>query len=414
MWKRGGYSRDFGHRFGRIAGIPKRSAKPRIWLQAVSVGELNAVEPLLRQLVNDFSYEVVLTTTTSTGYALAKEKYASLCAAIGIFPIDWFPFSSASWKRIKPDMAILMESELWPEHLEQARRRGVPVLLLNARMSDRSYRRYKKLRWARELFFDRLSLIGASTRQDAERWIDLAGAERVRYTGNIKFDVEIKALLDADSRVSLLKELGFYTEPHAMPFILLGSSTWPGEEECLVRIYRKLVQQGHNCRLLLVPRHAERRKELSVMMDGQELRWHLRSTGKVAPAATQVYIADTTGELRMLTQIADLVFVGKSMPPHEGGQTPIEAAALGKPILLGPRMSNFRDVVRSLMACGAAREVADEGVLESEIMRLLTNEDERLSMANQAKEWIQRHKGASDRSALAVKELMVQTGRERN
>lgn len=412
MRKRGGYKKDFGHRFGKITRVPPRGAKKRIWLQAVSVGEVNAIEPLLRLLVGQ-GYEVVLTTTTSTGYALATEKYSALCAAVGIFPIDWPPFSRESWNRINPDLAILMESELWPEHLEQARKRKVPVVLLNGRMSDRSYRRYKKVRWARSLFFERLTLICASTRQDAERLTDLAGASRVRFTGNIKFDVEVNPRLDESGKVALLGEMGFASNTEEAPLVVLGSSTWPGEEESLLRILRTLNRHGHNARLLLVPRHAERRNELKELLGRQDFRWHLRSVARQAPSGTQVYIADTTGELKMFTQVATIVFVGKSMPPHDGGQTPIEAAVLGKPILFGPRMSNFRDVARSLRDCGAAHLVSDEENLETEIVRLVANPQERNAMATRATEWIQRHKGASGRSAEAVNEIML-AGAEKN
>lgn len=404
MRKRGGYRKDFGHRFGRITNVPPRGAKKRVWLQAVSVGEVNAIEPFLRLLAKE-NYEVVLTTTTSTGYALAREKYGALCAAIGIFPIDWFPFSGKSWKRINPDLAILMESEVWPEHLEQARKRNVPVVLLNGRMSDRSYRRYLKLRWARSLFFDRLTLICASTRQDADRLTDLAGAARVRYTGNIKFDVDVNPRLDEAGRAALIAEMGFADDAEALPLIILGSSTWPGEEESLLRIFKALRQNGHDVRLLLVPRHAERRNELKALLSGRELPWHLRSESRQAAAGTQVYVADTTGELKMFTQVASVVFVGKSMAPHDGGQTPIEAAVLGKPVVFGPRMSNFRDVSRSLCSCGAARMVADEQSLEAELSRLITNTEERQLMAARATEWIQRHRGASERSVDAVNEV---------
>ncbi len=219
--------------------------------------------------------------------------------------------------------------------------------------------------------------------------------------------------LDESGRLALLGEMGFASNTEEAPLVVLGSSTWPGEEESLLRILRTLNRHGHNARLLLVPRHAERRNELKELLGRQDFRWHLRSAAKQAPSGTQVYIADTTGELKLFTQVATIVFVGKSMPPHDGGQTPIEAAVLGKPILFGPRMSNFRDVARSLRDCGAAHLVTDEESLETEIVRLVANPQERNAMATRATEWIQRHKGASGRSAEAVNEIML-AGAEKN
>jgi 3-deoxy-D-manno-octulosonic-acid transferase len=234
MRRRGGYAGGFLHRFGHPPRLPPR--KPgvrRIWLQAVSVGEMLAVEPILQGLKADGA-EVMLTTTTSTGYRLAKDRYRGLVCAIGYFPIDWVPFSARAWSAIDPDMAIVTEGERWPEHLFQARRRSVPVLCINARISVRSFGRLRRVPAAAGFVLRGMTRLLAASALDAGRFRELGfPPERIEVTGNIKLDVSIP-LLDEAARTGLRRELGL---PGGR-LVLLGSSTWPGEEEALVDALR--------------------------------------------------------------------------------------------------------------------------------------------------------------------------------
>lgn len=402
MRRRGGYGEKFSHRFGRHHRLPpKRPGVRRLWLQAVSVGEVLAIDPLIEALTRDGSVEIYLTTTTSTGYKLAYERYGKRVLGPGYFPIDWWSFSRAAWQAVSPDLVILTEGERWPEHLEQARQRNVPVIAINARLSDRSFHRLRRFGFTRAAVLDGIDRWLPASEQDAERFRELGvPAEKMRTAGNIKLDLFIQPLRP-DERAQLKRELGLGDE-----ILLLGSSTWPGEETALVSAWKSARAKVGRCSLLIVPRHAERRGEIEKLLKDAEVAFHFRSRGP-AGGSVEVAVADTTGELRRLTQLADLVFIGKSLPPNEGGQTPVEAAALEKPLLFGPRMSNFRTIAAELRAEGAAHEVADEAALISEVHRLLQDAPRREAMAAAAGRWHRRNAGAVDRTIQVIREELA-------
>lgn len=404
MRKRGGYRGNFKQRFGVHPMLPrKRLGVRRVWLQAVSVGEILAIGPLLEKLRLD-GVEVYLTTTTSTGYRLANDRYRGHVIGIGYFPIDWAPFSARAWKRIAPDLAIITEGERWPEHLHQAAKRRVAVVCVNARLSDRSFAALKRFPRAAHFLFDGVTRLLPCSTHDEARFRELGvPAERLTTTGNIKLDVAIPRLNAAELE-QLQRELGF-----GPGLVLLGSSTWPGEEEALLDALRAVQNVGHRCSLLLVPRHAERRVEIERLLRRGGLRFHFRSKG-VAPSEVDVCVADTTGELRRLTQLADLVFVGKSLPPHTEGQTPVEAAALGKPILMGPGMSNFRRIAEELLARGAAKQVADSEELAVQTTRLFHDKRQRDEIAAAAVAWHRANAGAIDRTYRVLRAELAKVG----
>jgi 3-deoxy-D-manno-octulosonic-acid transferase len=407
MRRRGGYGENFRQRFGRHDGLPaKRPGVRRIWLQAVSVGEMLAIAPIVEALVREDGAEIYLTTTTSTGYKLALERYRELTIGIGYFPLDSWLFSRRAWRRIAPDLVILTEGERWPEHLHQAKRRGVPVLAVNARLSDRSFRRMQAFSGVSRLMLDGLTRVLPGSAQDATRFRTLGfPAARITTTGNIKLDVAIPRL-DATELATLRRELGL---PEGR--ILMGASTWPGEEEALLGALRLARESGETCSLLLVPRHAERRTELARLLESSGLRFHLRSRG-AAPTEVDVAVADTTGEMRRLLQVADVVFVGKSLPPHTEGQTPVEAAALEKPILFGPGMSNFRLIVRDLLERHAAVRVKDAASLARTTTELIADSARRSELASAAAEWRHDNAGAVGRTLDVVREELRKTNDE--
>jgi len=201
----------------------------------------------------------------------------------------------------------------------------------------------------------------------------------------------------ADERARLRLELGFDADPRTV--VLLGSSTWPGEETLLIRCVRELRAAGRDVRLLLAPRHSERRTEVAAEASASRLSWHQRSTGgSGAPAGTIIHLADTTGELRRLTRAADLIFCGKSLAPHEGGQTPVEGAAAGVAIVYGPRMSNFRDICRGLEQANAALRARDAAELSTLLSRLTEDEPARTAMGRHGAAWHQSNRGATERT----------------
>lgn len=401
MRRRGGYRGSFRDRFGLHRRLkPKVPGLRRVWLQAVSVGEMLAIGPILEAL-HRYGVEVYLTTTTSTGYRIALDRYQGRTKGIGYFPLDWWPFSALAWARINPDLVILTEGERWPEHLRQAARRGVPVLAINARLSDRSFRRMKFFRPVAHLMLDGLRRVLTCSAQDETRFRELGvPADRLFTTGNIKLDVEIPLLGEAE-RGQLRRDLGL-----PAGFVLLGSSTWPGESEVLLDALRQTRERGVQCSLLLVPRHAERRLEIERLLQKSGLRYHFRSRG-AAPGEVDVVVGDTTGELRKLTQLADLVFVGKSLPPHTEGQTPVEAAALEKPILFGPGMGNFRVIARDLVRRGAAHQVPDAAALVAEVQELSRDAARREALAEAAAEWHCENSGAVERTLAVIRQELA-------
>jgi 3-deoxy-D-manno-octulosonic-acid transferase len=398
MRRRGGYGDGFWHRFGLPPRLQaRRTGVRRVWLQAVSVGEMLAVEPIVHALGAD-GIEVMLTTTTSTGYRVAADRLPAHVCGIAYFPVDWMPFSSRAWARILPDLAIVTEGERWPEHMHQAKCRGVPVLCINARISDRSFRRLRRFPAAAAFVLDGMTRLLAGSAQDARRFREMGyPADRITVTGNIKLDVKIPRL-DEGGRAKLRLELGLAEGR----LVLLGSSTWPGEEEALVDALLAARSTGVGCSLLLVPRHAERRAEVEKLLMATGLSFHMRSQG-AAPGPVDVAVGDTTGELRAMTQLADVVFVGKSLAPHTEGQTPVEAAALGRPILFGPGMGNFRSIARDLLERGAARSVADAADLCDQAAALLRDPARRELFSAAASSWRGDNGGAVDRTLAAIR-----------
>jgi len=399
MRRRGGYEDDFSQRFGAHPNLPRNRERRRVWVQAVSVGEMLAIGPLLREL-RAAGAEVYLTTTTSTGRRIAIERHSETVEKIGYFPLDWHPFVRRAWSAIKPDLIILMEGERWPEHLRQATNLGVPVISLNARLSDRAFNRLRRLGRAARLCLDGITLHLAASRQDAERLAALGvPSPRICTVGNLKLDVEVEPIGAADA-ARLREQLGLRDGP-----VLVGASTWPGEEAALLGAWRSARAQGHMGSLLLVPRHAERRGEIESFLRDAGVSVHFRSQGPAA-TAVDVVVADTTGELRRLTQLADVVFVGKSLPPHTEGQTPVEAAALEKPLLMGPGMANFRTIAKELVSRGAAMTVTDSSALAQEVTLLLADREAAVAMAGRAAAWHRENQGALARSVREIRRFL--------
>lgn len=397
MWRmrrRGGYRQGLAQRFGAEPVLPsKQPGVRRIWLHAVSVGEMLAVGPMIEAWRREGGVDVYLTTTTSTGRRVAEERYATMVAGFGYFPLDWWPFSARAWRRVRPDLVILTEGERWPEHIHQAERRGVPVICINARMSDRSFRNLRRVRPAVMPLMAGVTRVLACSEHDAQRFRALGfPPDRIAVTGNIKLDVNIPVLSEPQ-RAALRRELGL----PGTGLVLMGSSTWPGEEAALLATLRQARAAGLDCALLLVPRHAERRTEIEPLLRDSGLSHHFRSRGP-APAPVDIAVGDTTGEMRKFLQLADLVFVGKSLPPHTEGQTPVESAALGRPLLFGPGMGNFWPIAAELLASGAARRVTDGADLIRQAVALLGDAEQRNGLSAAARNWHRTNTGAVDRT----------------
>lgn len=412
---RGSFKERLGQRFGLVPRPKAKSpGKLRVWIQAVSVGELQAIHPLLESLGKRQHLEIILTTTTVTGFQLAREKYTRLTEQIAYFPIDFVNFSQRAWNRIQPDRCILMEGELWPEHLHQATKRGIPVLLINARMSDRAFHYYTRLEVLARPIFKSLTRVLASSEQSKGRFVDLGvDPVDVAITGNMKCDSPLPHSMSDGEGGQLLRELGFFGDDPSRekPFVICGASTWPGEEEALLNIFLSLKKRRSDLRLLIVPRHMERREEIRRQLRNLPLRFHFRTEG-LPEKPVEVHIGDTTGELIKFLQISQIVFVGRSLSPHTQGQTPIEAGLLRKPILFGPGMSNFKEIAQSLIEHGVAERVERTADLEQKLQEWMADPDLLREKSNNAKGWMEAHRGANAKTLQGLEEFLQKTSRK--
>ena len=404
MKRRGDYEGAIAMRMGiGLEEWPRTVGKRRIWIQAVSLGEMLVIEKLIRELASRSDTEILLTTTTSTGLKLAREKYSKLCDKITYFPMDFWPFSRKFWKRMRPDLAICAETEMWPEHMKQASLAGSPMVLINGRLSDKSFRYARRLSFLFRRHLRCIDRVLAISERDAGRFREIGlPPERIAVMGNLKVDVDIGERFDSRKRAQLKQSLGL-----GDGFVLLGSSTWPGEEAALLRALRALRGSLPDCRLMVVPRHAERRREIRNLLEKEasDLRWHFKSEGN-PEAGVDILVGDTSGELRALTQLADLAFVGKSLPPHTEGQTPIECGLLGVPLLFGPGMSNFRSVCDGMLESGAADLVKDEEDLISRILALAVDRPALEAQSRRQQTWADNSRGSLERTLKALERLL--------
>ncbi|MBP51732.1 MAG: 3-deoxy-D-manno-octulosonic acid transferase [Opitutae bacterium] len=404
MLRRGGYGNKISFRIGNWPILkPKNPEVRRIWIQAVSVGELASLSKLLKILLADPKVEIVLSGTTSTGLKLIEEKYGNQLLAHGPFPLDWLPFVRKAWKQIMPDLVIVVDSELWPEHFHHANAGSIPLLIVNARLSNRSFARLKKISLFRSLLIPKsINILAASERQ-CSKWIELgAGAENVQKSGNLKIDaLDFKSLQSNDSK-NLRSQFGF----NSNSIVLTGVSTWAGEEKMLIEITQVLRLENYDVRLLLVPRHAERRMEIRKTLDLCQIPYHLRSVTPQAPKGTVVYLADTTGELVRLMQGSDLAFLGKTLPNHQGGQNPIEPIASGIPLVIGPCYQNFRETCSDIFHNQAAIRTDSKSDVIAQILRLVRDPEKRDELKHATSSWMEQQGSPTDFTLKVIRQLI--------
>lgn len=387
MLRRGGYKACFMHRFGFV---PKNTRKNTVWIQAVSVGELEALKPFLESLQAK-KIPVYLTTTTSTGFQVAQKKYSQLVAHIAYFPLDFWLFSKLAWHRIRPSRTILMESELWPEHLQQAYCHNIPVYLINGRCSDKTFKHYSWVSCIAKILFGYISEIYSSSELDTERFKHLCSKKtHIETIGNLKVDAALQNLSQS-APIIQRANLGADWEQAT---ILLGASTWDGEEKLLTEFYLEAKKLYPTLKLLLVPRHAERGAKILSELKVYNSNVCLR-TDPIENA--DIYIVNTTGELKHFIRLADFVFVGKSTGNNFGGQTPIESAAAGKPIVYGPHMENFRAICKSLEQAQGAIRCKDEFDIKTQLWTWLKNQKSAAMYGQAAQQWSKDNYGATQR-----------------
>ena len=393
MKRRGGYRARMGDRFARYPeplGFPQGA----VWIHAVSVGEVQVAGQLMRAMrAADPALRFVFSTTSSTGWRTAEREVTAEDVLI-YNPFDFPRIVRRALDQIRPRAVILTETEIWPNFIRETARRGIPIFLANARISDRSAPRYRALRWFFGEVFRCFTKIYVQSDLDAER-LAAAGADRssMEVTGSFKFDV-------AKRRPEKEAELRGWIGGGR---ILLGGSTWPGEDEMLLRLYGDLPA---DVKLVIAPRHFEKADAVEANIGRAGFRCERRSrAGADSPCAADdgrrtVYLADTTGELMGLFGIASASFVGKSLCAH-GSQNMIEPCLCGVPTVVGPYTENFRPVMSDLLAADAIIQAKDE----PEVRRTLTSffsdagESAAAALGERARAAVERRKGVTDRCA---------------
>ena len=346
MLRQSRYRKGLPHRLGRVPDALLRSVadRPVVWVHAVSVGETMAATRLVREIEAALpEYAVVISTTTPTGQQVARERFGA--ERVFFYPLDFRFAVRVYLQALRPSLLVLMESELWPRMLIEAERSGIPVAVVNARVSDRSYPRYLGLRWLWRPLLGRLSLLLAQTEADANRWRSIgAPADIVRTSGNLKYDVRA-------SGESALCGLLRARLPQGAP-VLVAGSTHPGEEALLLDCCN---QMGHDAVMLLAPRHPQRAAEVVELAHAKGVRCERVSAWRAAPGPItpgSVLVLDTVGELAPLYALAQTAFVGGSLVPS-GGHNPLEPAQFAVPVVMGPHFENFREIVESMRAANA-------------------------------------------------------------
>ncbi len=393
MMRRGGYFQHFEQRVGHFGSNTKAQLREhrRVWVHAVSVGEIYVALRFIKAYREQHpDTYFALSTTTSTGHAIARKEIDPR-DVLFYFPVDLPIIIRKVLRIIDPVRLILVEGEFWPNLIRLADKQGVRVSLINGRMSERSYKGYRKLKSLTADVLRRIDPICVQGDVDAGRMIGIgAPAGHVHVMGTVKFDVAERSAEGEKTAQELMRAIGV----PANAVVLLGGSTWPGEEAVLCDLYKKLKTENKPLFLVLVPRHVERADEVIQCMEERNLTFLRRSQFDGSPTgeAPDVLFVDTTGELRNFYSVADVIFVGKSLLEH-GGQNPIEPAMCGKAIVVGPNMENFPAVMPVFLANEALVQVADTAGLESAMAHLLSNESARAALGSRAAQVVEANRG---------------------
>lgn len=415
----GKYRQGWRHKL--LGQVPERSGDAFcVWLHAVSVGEVNLLEPLIRELARrNPDWQFVISTTTQTGYALACKKHSEL--TVFYCPLDFTWAVRRAMRRIRPQLFLLAELELWPNLLWAARRHGVRVAVVNGRLSEHSFRGYRRVRGLMRRWLKQIDLVLAQTPEYAQRFIDLgADPSAVTVTGSIKFD---GARSDRNNPLTVrLRQLAGFAEDEV---VWLAGSTQEPEEAIAIRVFQRLAAEHPRLRLVLVPRHPERFDGVARLLEQSGLTWRRRSelTEPALPpvetgaesglsAGTQktrpALLVDTVGELGGWWGTAQLAFVGGSLG-NRGGQNMIEPAAYGAAVCFGPNTRNFRDVVAALLQREAAVVVADEDELYAFLQHCLADPEQATSLGQRARDFVASQQGATAATAEQLESLLAQT-----
>lgn len=400
------YRAGWAHRLGKI--VRRNPAKKCIWLHAVSVGEINAARTLIKEIQTRFAdLDIVITATTDTGFARAKALFGSELDVF-YFPLDFSWAMHRAFTNITPAICLLMELEVWPNFVSTAYRQGIPVVVVNGRISERGFSRYLKVRQFAKSTFEKTSLVLAQTEEYAGRFIKLGcPAEKVITVGSLKYDTAQTSGVEGADETARQLNLG------AGPVWTAGG-TGPGEEKIILDIYLKLKKESQNLRLAIIPRKPERFGEVAQLIKNAGLPLVRYSEIKAAAAKStisnrkstidnrqsqidSVVLGDTMGDLRKFYALADIIFVGRSLVPM-GGSDMMEAAALGKCTMFGPHTFNFRQNADALLEGRGAILVEGSDELFTAMQKCIRQPEFAAETAKNGRNIIIKNQGATVRS----------------
>lgn len=406
---------------------PAQEFRSPIWLHAVSVGEAKATGPLLNEIRKKYpARQVVISTVTATGNKIAR-SFAQENDFVFYLPFDFSFIVKRTIARIKPSICIIAETEIWPNFISYLKQEGVPVALVNARLSDRSFRGYKCVYYLARFILDKVSLFCVQTEADAKRFIALgATQDKVKVTGNMKFDVVVdypecsdfsrftsgsRSITSTDRYIRDTDFGSDYTDMLGMgkqDKLWVCGSTHRGEEEIILRTYKELMTEFPGLRLILAPRHPERAKEVEKLVTDIGLKPVLFSkltTYDLQLTTDTVFILDTIGQLASLYSLATVVFVGGSLV-KKGGHNIIEPAYFKKPVLTGPYMFNFREITDCFLKGNALIRVHNAQALKSSLRRLLKDNALQAEYGRRMNEVFRRHQGAIGKTADCLDKIL--------
>jgi len=400
MLRHGKYRAGLGERLGRVPARFKPSrSEGCIWVHAVSVGEVLACGGLIDRLRERYpDWRVVVSTTTATGQALARQRFGA--ESVFYFPLD-FPFAIRPWLRaLCPELVVLAETEFWPNFLHLVQQRGARVAVVNARVSDRSYPRYRRFHFLMRRILQNIDLLLTQTEEDRQRLLSIgAPPERVQVSGNLKFEVA------SPREPALTGQLRQYVATSGAGPVVVFGSTVENEESLLIPAFRAVLERFPRAVLILAPRHPERFSTVADLLVHSGLHLVRRSHWDgIQSLSGRVFLLDSIGELASIYQFASAAFVGGSLVPH-GGHNILEPAQAGAAVLTGPSTENFRDIIR-IFRQGNAVRIVEPGQVAPAMIELLSQESLRSQMTARAREILRSQSGATARTLDAIQTLL--------
>jgi len=395
----------------RIGFLPTLSLKRPIWVHAASVGEVFCSIPLLKRIKEEFPQcEIILTTMTRTGNQTAK-TYIPEADAVLFCPIDHPIALHRAIERIQPRFLLIAETELWPNLLRSCGKRGIPIVVFNGRISEKSFRGYLFFKFFFKECLKYVSLFLMQTEEDRNRIIEIgAASDKTRVVGNLKFDQTISSPTQ-----KAVSEIAKVPGLKGRESILIAGSTHPGEEEIVVSLFKDLRKINPSLILLLAPRHLERLEEVERVIKKESLSWTRRTSFPMSQGQSaeepkeppEIILLDTMGELMSLYSLGTVIFVGGSLVPV-GGHNPLEPLFFKKCVLFGPYMFHFSEISRSLIKAGGAIQVEGKEDLFSHLKRLLSDEGARKEVGENGYQFLQKHRGATERMFGEIRPFLTE------